>query len=58
MKADEAARQDLGDLGEAFVGGHHLWLQRIHFQSPRWRKNMIALHPRENMNLSMSEAVR
>ena len=48
MKADEAARQDLGDLGEAFVGGQQIWLQRVHDQSPWWRRNMIALHPREN----------
>jgi len=50
--------QDLVDLSEAFVCGHHLWLQRIHVQSPWWRRNMIALHPRENANLPMSEAVR
>ena len=58
MKADEAARQDLGQLGEAFVRGHHLWLQRVHDQSPLWRRNMIALYPRENVNLSISEAAR
>ncbi len=58
MKTDEAAGQDLGDLGETFIGSHHLWLQRVHDQSPWWRRNMIALHPRENANLPMSEAVR
>ena len=58
MKADEAAREDLGDLGEAFVGGHHLWLQLVHDPSSLWRRNMIALHLRENGNLPMSEAAR
>ena len=58
MKADEAAREDLGDLGEAFVGGHHLWLQLVHDPSSLWRRNMIALHPGENANLLPSEMVR
>jgi hypothetical protein len=58
MKTDEAKRQDLAELGQAFVGRHYLWLQRIHVQSPWWRRNMITLHPRENANLPMSEVVR
>ena len=30
MKAGEAAGQDLGDLGEAFVGGHVVRMERRH----------------------------
>jgi hypothetical protein len=58
VKPDQPARQDLAEFGEAFVRGHHLWLQLVHDPSSLWRRNMIALHLRENGNLPMSEAVR
>ena len=58
MKTDEAARQDLAEFGQAFVWGHHLWLQLVHDPSSLWRRNMIALHPGENANLLPSEMVR
>ena len=33
MKADEAARQDIGQLGEAFGGGHVVGMKRGHHRS-------------------------
>jgi hypothetical protein len=58
VKTHEAERQDLADLGEALVGGHRLWLQRVPNRSSWRRRNMIALDRAENSNLLTSEAAR
>jgi hypothetical protein len=36
MKADEAARQDLGDLGQAFVGSHVVGVEGRHRYQSRY----------------------
>jgi hypothetical protein len=35
MKADQAARQDLGDLGQAFVGSHVVGVEGRHRHQSR-----------------------